>query len=56
MFATLEPSLSAYHLAFAPTGDLYVSGPTTSSFDRIYRISPAGEVTEMHPGRFERKS
>jgi sugar lactone lactonase YvrE len=44
VFATLEPSMSAYHLAFSPTGELFVSGPTTSSFDRVYRISPAGEV------------
>lgn len=50
VFATLEPSLSAYHLAFAPTGDLYVSGPTTSSFDRVYRVSPAGEVTVFYRG------
>src|SRR5260370_850904 len=32
VFATLEPSIAAYHLAFHPSGDLYVSGPTTSSF------------------------
>ena len=44
VFATLEPSMSAYHLAFSPTGELFVSGPTTSSFDRVYRINPAGEV------------
>ena len=31
VFATLEPSVSAYHLAFSPTGDLFVTGPTTSS-------------------------
>ncbi len=37
VFATLEPSISAYHLAFSPTGDLYVTGPTTSSFDRVYQ-------------------
>jgi sugar lactone lactonase YvrE len=50
VFATLEPSLSAYHLAFGPTGDLYVTGPTTSSFDRVYRVSPAGEVTVFYRG------
>jgi streptogramin lyase len=44
VFATLEPSLSAYHLAFSPAGELFVTGPTTSSFDRVYRISPGGEV------------
>lgn len=50
VFATLEPSMAAYHLAFNPVGDLFVSGPTTSSFDRIYRISPAGEVTVFFRG------
>lgn len=50
VFATLEPSMAAYHLAFSPTGDLYVCGPTTSSFDRLYRISPAGEVTVFYRG------
>jgi sugar lactone lactonase YvrE len=44
VFATLEPSMSAYHLAFHPNGDLYVTGPTTSSYDRIYRITPGGDV------------
>ena len=43
VFTTLEPSLAAYHLAFGPEGYLYVTGPTTSSFDSIYRISPAGD-------------
>lgn len=50
VFATLEPSVAAYHLAFSPTGDLLVSGPTTSSFDRIYRITPAGEVSVFFRG------
>lgn len=50
VFATLEPSMSAYHLAFHPHGDLYVSGPTTSSFDRVYRVTPAGEVEVFYKG------
>jgi sugar lactone lactonase YvrE len=50
VFATLEPSVSAYHLAFSPEGDLYVSGPTTSSFDAIHRINPKGEVSEWFRG------
>ena len=50
VFATLEPSLSAYHLAFSPAGELFVTGPTTSSFDRLYRISPAGEVSVFFRG------
>jgi sugar lactone lactonase YvrE len=50
VFATLEPSVSAYHLAFAPNGDLYVTGPTTSSYDAVYRIDPQGTVHEFYRG------
>jgi hypothetical protein len=50
VFATLEPSLAAYHLAFGPAGYLYVTGPTTSSFDSVYRISPAGQVETFYRG------
>lgn len=50
VFATMEPSISAYHLAFGPDGHLYVSGPTTSSFDSIHRISPTGEVELFYRG------
>ena len=50
VFATLEPSVSAYHLAFGPEGDLYVTGPTTSSFDNVYRISPEGAVSRFYHG------
>ncbi len=50
VFATLEPSFAAYHLAFHPSGDLYVAGPTTSSFDRIHRITTGGEVSVFYRG------
>jgi sugar lactone lactonase YvrE len=50
VFATLEPSLAAYHLAFHPSGDLYVTGPTTSSYDRVYRITKGGEVGVFYRG------
>ena len=50
VFATLEPSVAAYHLAFHPDGELYTTGPTTSSFDRVYRISQNGEVTIFFRG------
>lgn len=49
-FATLEPSVSAYHLAFDNRNYLYVSGPTLSSYDNIYRLSPAGEVGIFYTG------
>jgi sugar lactone lactonase YvrE len=50
VFATLEPSIAAYHLAFGFDDYLYVAGPTTSSFDSIYRISPSGEVERFFTG------
>jgi sugar lactone lactonase YvrE len=50
VFATLEPSISAYHLAFGPDGYLYIAGPTTSSFDSIHRISHNGEVEVFYRG------
>lgn len=50
VFATIEPSLAAYHLAFHSSGDLYVTGPTTSSYDRVYRITQGGEVTTFFRG------
>jgi sugar lactone lactonase YvrE len=50
VFATLEPSVSAYHLAFGPQGDLFVTGPTTSSFDCVHRIDPQGTVHTFFRG------
>ncbi|MBV9572947.1 MAG: gluconolaconase, partial [Acidobacteriales bacterium] len=50
VFATLEASVSAYHLAVSPEGDLYVSGPTTSSFDSVYKIDPQGKVSTFFRG------
>jgi hypothetical protein len=50
VFATLEASIAAYHLAFGTDHHLYVTGPTTSSFDSVYRISAAGEVETYYRG------
>jgi sugar lactone lactonase YvrE len=50
VFATIEPSMAAYHLAFGPAGNLYLTGPTISSFDHVFRITPAGEVTSFYRG------
>lgn len=50
VFATLEPSIAAYHLAFGPDGYLYVTGPTTSSFDSVHRISHDGHVEMFYRG------
>jgi sugar lactone lactonase YvrE len=50
VFATIEPSIAAYHLTFGPEGYLYITGPTTSSFDAVYRVSPAGDVETFYRG------
>lgn len=50
VFATLEPSIAAYHLAFSPEGELFVTGPTTSSFDSVYRIDANGDVSTYYRG------
>lgn len=49
-FASLEPSVSAYHLAIGPDGDLYVTGPTVSSFDAVMRVDAMGNVTKFYTG------
>jgi sugar lactone lactonase YvrE len=49
-FATIEPSVSAYHLAFDAEGNLCVSAPGLSSFDSIYSIDRSGYVTEFYRG------
>jgi DNA-binding beta-propeller fold protein YncE len=43
-FATLPPSVAAFHLAFDGRGDLYVTNPSMSGYDAIWRITPDGEV------------
>jgi sugar lactone lactonase YvrE len=50
VFATLEPSVSAYHLAFGPNGDMFVTGPSTSSFDCVYKVDPHGTVSQFYRG------
>jgi sugar lactone lactonase YvrE len=44
-FARLEPSISAYHLAVDSSDNLYVTGPTISVRDSLYRIDKSGKVT-----------
>jgi len=50
VFATMEPSVSAYHLAFNDVGNLFVTGPTTSSFDAVFRVDPHGHVEVFYRG------
>ena len=46
----LEPSVSAFHLAFSPDDLLYVAGPTVTSFDSIWRINPDGDIDQFYKG------
>src|SRR5215212_1342240 len=46
----LEPSVSAFHLAFGPDDSLYVAGPTVTSFDSIGRIDPDGDIDMFFKG------
>jgi sugar lactone lactonase YvrE len=50
VFAMIEPSVSAFHLAFNDDGNLYVTGPTTSSFDAVYQVDPHGHVEVFYRG------
>ncbi len=50
VFATLEPSMAAYHLAFDSSGTLFVTGPTTSSNQTIHGIAPDGGMAVVYQG------
>jgi sugar lactone lactonase YvrE len=49
-FASLPPSVAAYHLAVAADGALYVTGPTLAPCDTVYRISRDGKVSQFATG------
>ena len=44
-FATLPPSVAAFHLALGSRRALYVTGPTLSPYDAVYRVDAGGDVT-----------
>jgi sugar lactone lactonase YvrE len=50
VYATLEPSVSAYHLAVDTEGTLFVTGPTLSSNDAIWAIDTHGEARVWYRG------
>jgi sugar lactone lactonase YvrE len=50
VYATLEPSVSAYHLAVDTEGTLFVAGPTLSSNDAIWAINTHGEARVWYRG------
>jgi DNA-binding beta-propeller fold protein YncE len=50
VYATLEPSVSAYHLAVDREGNLFVTGPTLGSNDAIWTINRDGEASPWFRG------
>ena len=49
-FAILEPSISAYHLAIDNEDRLYVTGPTLSMRDSLFRFSREGKPETLFSG------
>lgn len=50
VWALLEPSVAAYHLAFGPDENLYVTGPTVSSYESVQRIDRDGRASVFFKG------
>jgi hypothetical protein len=46
-FASIPPSVAAFHLAMAPDGGVYVTAPTLSAYDPVYRVAPDGTITTV---------
>jgi hypothetical protein len=44
LFASLPPSVAAFHLALASDGALFVTAPTLSTYDAVYRIDRDGTI------------
>lgn len=49
-FAVLEPSVSAYNMAFGPDGRLYVTAPGLTSHDSVHAIDADGAVSTYFRG------
>jgi sugar lactone lactonase YvrE len=52
--ATLPASVAAFHLAMGPDGALYVTGPTLSSYDPLYRVDLHGGAVTIRATGFGR--
>jgi DNA-binding beta-propeller fold protein YncE len=50
VYATLEPSAAAYHLAVNAAGTLYVTAPSLTSNDAIWAIEPNGDARAWFRG------
>lgn len=49
-FVRLEPSVSAYHLAIDSSDNLYLTAPTISVRDSLFRITPDGKTCALQTG------
>jgi sugar lactone lactonase YvrE len=49
-FASLPPSVAAFHLAYGPDGWLYATAPTLSPRDAVYRIDRHGRIEVLYAG------
>ena len=50
VWALLEQSVAAFHLAFGPDDELYVTGPTVSSSESVQRIDREGRTSVFFKG------
>jgi sugar lactone lactonase YvrE len=49
-FASLPASVAAFHLSYGPDDALYVTGPTLSPYDVVYRLDLSGQITRRYSG------
>jgi hypothetical protein len=49
-FASLPPSVAAFHLAIGPDEEVYVSAPTLATRDSVYVVDRRGEVSVFAAG------
>jgi sugar lactone lactonase YvrE len=50
MVASVPSSVAAFHLALGPDGALYVTAPTLSPYDSVFRVDRDGAVTIRYTG------
>jgi sugar lactone lactonase YvrE len=49
-WAQVEPSVAAFHMAFGPDDALYISAPTVTSFDCVWRLDADGQLDVFFKG------
>jgi outer membrane protein assembly factor BamB len=49
-FASVPSSVAAFHLAIGPDGAVYLTAPTLSTYDSVFRIGLDGIVTTLDTG------